>query len=128
MQGPGPEAVNTTGPKCRPVEAIDPTLASRACQQFQVDPAVMFVQDVVEEHARVMREAKRRMRVVEELEDDASTDFDPAKFSAEGPQACGKCGTCGHSGHTGHAETLYYPQTLVGDTRSSTESTMLHDG
>lgn len=46
----------------------------------------MFVADVVAEHARVLEEAERRMRKEELLDDSSLGPFDPAKFSANGPQ------------------------------------------
>lgn len=48
----------------------------------------MFVGDVVEEHARVLHEAERRMRREELLEEDGSQEFDAAQFAANGPQVC----------------------------------------
>lgn len=46
----------------------------------------MFVADVVEEHARVLQEAERRMKKEELLDDSSSGPFDAAKFAAHGPQ------------------------------------------
>ena len=46
----------------------------------------MFVADVVEEHARVLHEAERRMKKEELLDDSSSGPFDAAKFAAHGPQ------------------------------------------
>lgn len=88
MQGPRLEAVNT-GPKPRPMVTVDSTKATKRTEDFSVPVEAMFVADVVEEHARVLAEAERRMKREELLDgDDASTAFDAAKFAANGPQAC----------------------------------------
>lgn len=86
MQGPRPEAVNTR-PAPRPMFTIDPTKATKQLQDFTVPVGSMFIADVVEEHARVLQEAERRMRREEMLlEDDSSAAFDADKFAADGPQ------------------------------------------
>lgn len=48
----------------------------------------MFIADVVEEHARVLHEAERRMKKEELLDDSSSGPFNAAKFAAHGPQVC----------------------------------------
>ena len=68
---------------------IDPTKATKQLQDFTVPVGSMFIADVVEEHARVLQEAERRMRREELLaEDDSSVAFDADKFAADGPQVC----------------------------------------
>lgn len=86
MQGPRPEAVNTR-PKPRPTGTVDPTQATKRTEDFFVPVECMFISDVVEEHARVLQEAERRMRREEILGgDDASAGFNAAAFAANGPQ------------------------------------------
>lgn len=86
MQGPRPEAVNTR-PMPRPTATTDPTKATKRPEDFSVPVGVIFIGDVVEEHARVLQEAERRMKREELLdEDDTSSAFNPAKLAANGPQ------------------------------------------
>lgn len=84
-QGPRPDAVNTY-PKPRPMEGADPTLASKRQGEFNVPLASMFIDDVVEEHARVLQEAERRMKQQEMIADDASGEFNFAQLANNGPQ------------------------------------------
>lgn len=85
MQGPRPEAVNTR-PKPRPTSTTDPSEATKRPEDWSVPVEVMFIADVVEEHARVLHEAERRMKKEELLDDSSSGPFDAAKFAAHGPQ------------------------------------------
>lgn len=59
MQGPRLEVVNTS-PKPRPTGTTDPTKATKQSEDFSVPVTVMFIADVVEEHARVLHEAERQ--------------------------------------------------------------------
>lgn len=85
MQGPAPEAVNTR-PKPRPTSTTDPAKATKISVEWSMPVEAMFIADVVAEHARVLDEAERRMRREELLDDSSAGPFDPAKFSANGPQ------------------------------------------
>lgn len=89
MQGPAPEAVNTR-PKPRPTSTTDPSKATKHSEEWSMPVETMFIADVVEEHARVLEEAERRMRKEELLDDSSLGPFDPAKFSANGPQVSGR--------------------------------------
>lgn len=85
MQGPWAEAVNTR-PKPRPTSTTDPSKATKRTEDWAIPVDTMFVPDVVEEHARVLQEAERRMKKEELLDDSSSGPFDAAKFAANGPQ------------------------------------------
>lgn len=89
MQGPMMGVVNSR-PKPRPTITTDPTKATKRSEDFSVPVGAMFIGDVVEEHARVLHEAERRMKREEMLEgEDSSVAFDAAKFAANGPQVLG---------------------------------------
>lgn len=90
MQGPAPEAVNTR-PKPRPMSTTDPSKATKRSEEWSTPVETMFIADVVEEHARVLEEAARRMRKEELLDDSSLGPFDPVKFSANGPQVYAIC-------------------------------------
>ncbi|CAM9295450.1 unnamed protein product [Ectocarpus sp. 13 AM-2016] len=85
MQGPSPEAVNTS-PKPRPSSTTDPSNATKRSEDWSVPVETMFVGDIVAEHARVLNEAERRMKKEELVDDSSSATFDAAKFAANGPQ------------------------------------------
>ncbi|CAM9631266.1 unnamed protein product, partial [Pylaiella littoralis] len=85
MQGPAPEAVNTR-PKPRPTSTTDPSKATKHFEEWSMPVETMFIADVVQEHARVLEEAERRLRQEELLDDSSLGPFDPASFSANGPQ------------------------------------------
>ncbi|CAM9963332.1 unnamed protein product [Ectocarpus sp. 6 AP-2014] len=85
MQGPSPEAINTS-PKPRPSSTTDPSNATKRSEDWSVPVEAMFVGDVVAEHARVLHEAERRMKKEELVDDSSSAAFDAAKFAANGPQ------------------------------------------
>ncbi|CAM9679715.1 unnamed protein product, partial [Discosporangium mesarthrocarpum] len=83
-QGAQPGTVNTP-PKPRPTGTVEPPLASHSDGGFHPPPPeAMFIRDIVEEHARVLQEAERRMNVEGMLGDDSSLDI--AQMVAAGPQ------------------------------------------